>query len=43
MVLVRVRQDHRIETPVPGRDPSIELDEQSVGIGAAIDQQAAAA
>jgi hypothetical protein len=43
VVLVRVRQDHRVEPPVPRRDPPIELDQQSIGIGAAIDQKATTA
>ena len=43
VVLVRVRQDDRVDPPVPRRDPPIELDEQPVGIRPAIDQQAAAA
>ena len=43
MILVRVRQHHGVEPPVPWRDPSIELDQEPVGIGTAVDQEPAAA
>ena len=43
VILVGVRQDDRIEPPVPWRDPSVELDEESVRIRPSIDQQATAA
>ena len=43
MVLVRVRQDDSVEPAIPRRDQPIELDEQPVGIRAAVDQQAPAA
>jgi hypothetical protein len=39
MVLVRVRQDDRVEPPVPRRDSPIELDEEPVRIGPAVDQE----
>ncbi|HYH92176.1 MAG TPA: hypothetical protein VD763_03370, partial [Candidatus Saccharimonadales bacterium] len=41
MVLVRMREDHRIDPAVPRRDPPIEPHEQSVRVGAAVDEQAA--
>jgi hypothetical protein len=43
VVLVRVRQDDRVDPPVPGRDPSIQRDQQAIGVRAAVDQQPAAA
>jgi hypothetical protein len=43
VILVRVGQDHRVDPAVPRRDPRVEDDEQSVRVGAAIDQQPAAA
>ena len=43
VVLVRVRQDDRVDPPVPRRDPPVERDEQPVGIGAAVDEQPPAA
>jgi hypothetical protein len=39
VVLVRVGEDDDIDAPVPGRDAPIELDEQTIGIGPAIDEQ----
>ena len=43
MVLVRMAQDDRVDAAVPRRDPAIERHEQAVGIGSAVDEQAAAA
>ncbi len=43
VVLVRVRQDHRVDAPVPRWDPRIEVDQQPGWVRAAIDQQPAAA
>ncbi len=43
VVLVRVRQDHDIDPPVPRGQPPIELDEQAIRVGAAVDEQSAAA
>ena len=40
VILVRVRQDHRVDPPVPGRNASIERDEEPIGIRATVDQQA---
>jgi hypothetical protein len=42
VVLVRVGQDDRVDPPVPGWDPTVELDEQAVGIRPPVDQQATA-
>jgi len=36
VVLVRVGQDHRVESAIPGRYPSVELDEQPIGIRSAV-------
>ena len=43
VVLVRVGQDDHVESPVPRRQPTVELDEQPVGIGATVDEQPTAA
>ena len=43
MVLVRVRQDDRVDPPVPRRDPLVEDDEEPVRVGAAVDEEPAAA
>jgi hypothetical protein len=43
MILVRMRQHDSVDPPVPRRDPSIELDQEAIGIGAAVDQQPSAA
>ena len=43
VVLVRMGQDDRVDPPVPRRDPLVEVDEQAVRVGTAIDQQATAA
>jgi hypothetical protein len=43
VVLVRVRQDQGIDASVPGRQPLVERDEESVRIGAAIDKESAPA
>jgi len=43
VVLVGVGEDDRVEAPVPGRDPRVELDEEAVGIGPTVDEQPAAA
>ena len=43
VILVRVGQDDRVESPVPRRDPPIELDQETIGIGPAVDEQPAAA
>ena len=43
MVLVRVAQDDGIDATIPRRDPLVELDEQPVGVGPAVDQQPSAA
>jgi hypothetical protein len=42
MVFVRVRQDDRIDPPIPRRDASIECDEETIRVRPAVDQQAAA-
>ena len=39
MIFVRMAQDQRVDTPVPWRDALVQLDEQSVGIRAAVDEQ----
>jgi hypothetical protein len=39
VVLVRVAQDQDVDPPIPGRDPGVELDDQALGIGSAVDQQ----
>jgi hypothetical protein len=41
VVLVRVRQDHRVNPAVPRWNASVECDHQAVRIGAPVDQQAA--
>lgn len=38
VILVGVRQDDRVDPPVPGRDPRVERHEEAVGIGPTIDQ-----
>ncbi len=38
VVLVRVAQDHRVDAPVPWRDPPVELDQKAVGIRPAVDE-----
>ena len=38
MVLVRMAQHEEIDSAVPGRDPSVELDEEPIRIGPAIDE-----
>jgi hypothetical protein len=43
VVLVRVSQDQGINASIPGRQPLVERDEESVRIGAAIDQESAPA
>ena len=43
MILVRVRQDQRVDAPVPRRDPAVEGDEQSVRIRPSVDQEPTAA
>jgi hypothetical protein len=43
VILVRVRQDQYVDPAIPWRDPPVQGDEQTPGVGAAIDQQAAAA
>jgi hypothetical protein len=35
-------QDQDVDPPIPGRDPGVELDDQALGIGSAVDQQPAA-
>ena len=42
MVLVGMGQDDEVDAPVPGWDPGVELREQPVGIGAAVDQHSPA-
>jgi hypothetical protein len=42
MILVRMRQHDSVDPPVPWRDPSIELDQEPIGIGPAVDQQSTA-
>ena len=42
VVLVRVGQHDRVEPAIPGRDQAVELDEQAIGIRAAVDQEAPA-
>jgi hypothetical protein len=39
MILVRMRQDDGVQPSVPRRDSPIELDEEPVGIGPAVDEQ----
>ena len=43
MILVRVRQDQRVDASIPWRDAAVERDEQAIGIGPAVDQQPTAA
>lgn len=43
VIVVGVGQDDEVEAAVPGRQPSVEGDEQAVGIGTAIDEQPPAA
>ena len=43
VILVRVRQDQHVDPAIPRRDPPVQRDKQTPGVGAAIDQQAAAA
>ena len=43
VVLVRMGQDDGIDPAVPWRDAPVEVDEQPVRVGTAIDQQATAA
>ena len=43
MVLVRVGQDEDVDPAIPRRQPSVELDEEPIGIGAAVDQHPPAA
>ena len=43
VVVVRVSQDQGINASIPGRQPLVERDEESVRIGAAIDQESAPA
>ena len=43
VILVRMRQHDSVDPPVPWRDPSIELDQEPIGIGPAVDQQSPAA
>jgi hypothetical protein len=43
VVLVRVREDHAIDAPVPRRDSLVEHDEQAARIWAAIDEEPTAA
>ena len=43
VILVRMGQDEDVDPPVPRRDALVELDEQPVGIRAAVDQHPAAA
>ena len=43
VILVRVRQDQHVDPPIPWRDPPVQGHEQTLRVGAAIDQQAAAA
>ena len=42
MVLVRVREDDRVDPAVPRRDVPVQDDEQAVGVWATVDQQAPA-
>lgn len=42
VVFVRVRQDHHVDPPVPRRDHRVELGDDAVGIGAAVDEHASA-
>jgi hypothetical protein len=39
---MRMGQDHGVEPSVPGRDPPVELDEQSIRIRAAVHEQSTA-
>ena len=43
VILVRVRQDERVDPAIPRRDPPVQVDEQTLRVGTAIDQQAPAA
>jgi len=42
VILVGVRQDHRVDPAIPRRNAPVEGDEEPVGIGSAIDQQSTA-
>ncbi|MEJ7747913.1 MAG: hypothetical protein WKF56_01340, partial [Candidatus Limnocylindrales bacterium] len=42
MVLVWVRQDDGVESSIPGRDPAVEIDEQTTRVRTAVDEDAAA-
>ena len=39
VILVRMRQDQRVDASIPWRDAAVERDEQAVGIRPAVDQQ----
>ncbi len=43
VILVRMGQDDGVKAPVPRWDTSIELDQEPIGIGPAVDQQSSAA
>ena len=42
MVVVRVRQDDRVQPPIPGRHISIQHVQKDAAVGAAVDQDSAA-
>jgi hypothetical protein len=42
VILVRVAQDEDIDPAVPGRNPGVELEDQAIGIGSAVDQHSPA-
>lgn len=41
MILVRMRQDHGVDAPIPGRDAAVERDDQTIRIRSAVDEEAA--
>ncbi|MEI8333528.1 MAG: hypothetical protein WCH74_06710, partial [Chloroflexota bacterium] len=43
MVVVRVREHDDVDPPVPRRDPRVERGDETLGIGPAVDEEAAAA
>ena len=42
MILVRVGENHEVDPAVPRRDSRVERDEETIGVGPAVDQQAPA-
>jgi hypothetical protein len=43
MIFVGVRQDDRVDPPIPWRDLTIQRDQEAIRVGPAVDQQPAAA